>query len=248
MDHISNARILVVEDQTSDLHLIEQVLEASGFRNVGLSSDPVLVASTFDPSGLDLVVLDLWMPGLDGFALLRQLRERVPADLYFPVLVITADVTVDTRRKALLAGATDFLTKPIDVVEVTLRVRQLLEARKLQVELAHQRSQLEYAVRDRTAELAAANSELADLVRAKDEFVLRLGHELLTPLANVAALTDRLTESIGPQFSEDSGSIVRQIAEESAEATAIIESLLSTAQKGSNGAAGDKVTIQNGAP
>jgi DNA-binding response OmpR family regulator len=247
LDHISDARILVVEDQPADLHLLEQVLAASGFRNVGLSSNPVSVASMFDPSRLDLVVLDLWMPGMDGFELLRQLRERIPTDLYFPVLVITADVTVETRRRALLAGATDFVTKPIDVVEVTLRVRQLLEARKLQLELALERSRLEGAVSDRTAELAAANSELADLVRAKDEFFLRLGRELLTPLANVAALTGRLTESIGPQFSEDSGSIVRQIAEESAEATAIVEALLVTAQRDSNGAAGDQVTMRNGA-
>lgn len=217
MDHISDARILVVEDQPADRHLIEQVLAAAGFRNVGLSSDPRAVATEFDPLRLDLVVLDLWMPGMDGFALLRQLRERIPADSYFPVLVITADVTVDTRRRALVAGATDFLTKPIDVVEVTLRVRQLLETRRLQVELAHQRRQLEVTI-----------------------------NELRTPLANVLEVARKLTESIGSLPSDETESLIRLIAEGANEAAVIINDLSAGAQTDTNGVAGynDPVTLR----
>lgn len=208
MDHISDARILVVEDQPADRHLIEQVLAAAGFRNVGLSSDPLAVATDFDPLRIDLVVLDLWMPGMDGFAVLRQLRERIPSDSYFPVLVITADVTVETRRRALLAGATDFLTKPIDVVEVTLRVRQLLETRRLQVELAQQRRQLEVTI-----------------------------SELRTPLANVLEMARKLTGSKGSLPSDEAESLIRLIGEEASEAAAIINDLLVTSRNGSIGEA-----------
>jgi DNA-binding response OmpR family regulator len=217
MDHISDARILVVEDQPADRHLIEQVLAAAGFRNVGLSSDPRAVATEIDPLRLDLVVLDLWMPGMDGFAVLRQLRERIPSDSYFPVLVITADVTVDTRRRALLAGATDFLTKPIDVVEVTLRVRQLLETRRLQVELANQRRQLEVTI-----------------------------SELRRPLANVLDVARKLAGSISSLPSDEAESLIRLIAEEAGEAAAVINDLLARAPTDSNGVAGhnDPVTLR----
>jgi len=230
MDHISGARILVVEDQVADLHLIEQVLTSAGFLNVGLSSDPLTVAHMFDPTRLDLLILDLWMPGLDGFALLRQMRERIPVGTYLPVLVITADVSVDTRRRALVAGATDFLTKPIDVVEVTLRVRHLLETRRLQVELFEERSQLESLVEGRTAELATANAKLSDLVLAKDEFIASVSHELRTPLTGVLGFARELNERLDALTREEVATISRLIVEQSTEAAAIIDDLLVAAR------------------
>jgi signal transduction histidine kinase len=230
MDHVSSARILVVEDQVADLHLIEQVLAAAGFLNVGLSTDPLTVANMFDPARLDLVILDLWMPGLDGFALLRQMRDRIPAGTYLPLLVVTADVSVDTRRRALLAGATDFLTKPIDVVEVTLRVKHLLETRRLQVALFEERSQLESLVDGRTAELAAANTRLSDLVLAKDEFIASVSHELRTPLTGVLGFARELAERLPKLSQEDVASIAKLIVEQSTEAAAIIDDLLVAAR------------------
>ena len=230
MDHLSGARILVVEDQVADLHLIEQVLAAAGFLNVGISTDPLTVAHMFDPARLDLLILDLWMPGLDGFALLRQMRDKIPVGTYLPVLVITADVSVDTRRRALLAGATDFLTKPIDVVEVTLRVKHLLDTRRLQVELFEERSHLESLVEGRTAELAAANTRLSDLVLAKDEFIASVSHELRTPLTGVLGFARELAERLPKLSQEDVAAIAKLIVEQSTEAAAIIDDLLVAAR------------------
>jgi signal transduction histidine kinase len=230
MDHLSGARILVVEDQVADLHLIEQVLAAAGFLNVGLSTDPQTVTHLFDPARLDLVIIDLWMLDLDGFALLRQMRERIPVGTDLPVLVITGDASVDTRRRALLAGATDFLTKPFDVVEVTLRVRHVLETRRLQVELFEERSQLESLVEGRTADLAAANAKLSDLVLAKDEFIASVSHELRTPLTGVLGFARELAERLPILGQEEVAAIARLIVEQSTEAAAIIDDLLVAAR------------------
>lgn len=136
LGEITESRILVVEDQDADLRFLDQLLRASGFNNVSLTSDPLTVAETLDPNVFDLVILDLWMPGLDGFSLLYQMRAKVPSDRFLPFLVMTADTTIETRRRALASGATDFLTKPVDVVEVMLRVHHLLEIRRLHSALA----------------------------------------------------------------------------------------------------------------
>jgi len=76
------------------------------------------------------------MPGLDGFALLEAFVRLIPGDVYLPILVLTADATLPTRRRALALGAKDFLTKPFDAIEVILRIFNLLETRVLMLELA----------------------------------------------------------------------------------------------------------------
>jgi putative two-component system response regulator len=107
------------------------------------------------------VLLDLHMPVLDGFAVLERLQELVAPDDYLPRLVITADATTETRRRALALGAHDFLTKPIDVLETTLRVANLVRTRALHVGVRQHNARLEHAVRERTAELAQAQHEVA---------------------------------------------------------------------------------------
>ena len=128
---IQSSRILVVDDQDANLRLLEDLLGREGFSNVLCTTDPTQVVdlcTAFDP---DLLLLDLLMPGLDGFAVLEQLaRLRGPHD-FRPVLVLTADATRDARRRALALGAKDFLTKPFDNVEAMLRVWNLLETRLL---------------------------------------------------------------------------------------------------------------------
>ena len=86
------------------------------------------MAPAFEP---DLILLDIMMPELDGYAILEQLSRRIPRNEYLPVLVLTADSTISARRKALSLGAKDFLTKPFDAIEAMLRVWNLLETRLL---------------------------------------------------------------------------------------------------------------------
>lgn len=230
MDQLVDARILVVEDEDSDLRLLDQLLRSNGFNNVGLTSDPIGALERFDPDATDLVILDLWMPGLDGFAVLRQIREKCPPDMFLPVIVVTADASLDTKRRALVAGATDFLTKPVDVVEVTLRVRHLLEVRRLQAALANEHATMEQTVTSRTVELADANAQLQELVKAKDHFVAGVSHELRTPLTGVLELARELAEHPARLSSAEVEEIARVMAEEATEAASIIEDLLVVAR------------------
>ncbi|GGJ68584.1 response regulator [Deinococcus aquiradiocola] len=134
------ARILVIDDHAPNVELVEEILKTEGYRHVtGVTSAASLPAlhAQHDP---DLIILDLWMPGFDGFAALEQLHRRLPEGTYLPVLVLTADATPETRRRALALGARDFLTKPFDVFELLIRVANLLEARSLYLKVQQART------------------------------------------------------------------------------------------------------------
>jgi signal transduction histidine kinase/AmiR/NasT family two-component response regulator len=125
------SRILIVDDQPGNLRLLEDLLGREGFGNVLSTTDSTQVVDLYTAFDPDLVLLDLLMPGLDGFAVLERLaRCRAPDD-FRPVLVLTADATRDAKRRALSLGAKDFLTKPFDTVEAMLRIWNLLETRQL---------------------------------------------------------------------------------------------------------------------
>lgn len=128
-------RILVVDDNTANLTLMGALLEGAGYTDVYLLDDPTRVVASVRTEQPDAILLDLHMPGLDGFEILELLGTVVEPDDYLPVLVVTADSTTETRRRVLSAGAHDLLIKPVDVVEVVQRTRNLLETRKLNQEL-----------------------------------------------------------------------------------------------------------------
>jgi len=125
---IANARILVVDDVPANVRLIEVILRGSGYGRVESTTDPTRVCDLHRTNRYDLIVLDLRMPGLDGFGVMEQL-DAIEEDGYLPVLVITAQP--EEKLRALRAGARDFLTKPIEAAEVLARVRNLLEVRLL---------------------------------------------------------------------------------------------------------------------
>jgi EAL domain-containing protein (putative c-di-GMP-specific phosphodiesterase class I)/DNA-binding response OmpR family regulator len=132
----ANARVLIVDDEPSNLELMVQILRRQGLRGARTVSDPFAVmeaVATLDP---DLVILDLHMPGLDGYHLLRQLRGAA-AGAYLPVLVLTGDRSRDAINRALDLGANDFLAKPLDITETCLRARNLLQMRALYRTLRH---------------------------------------------------------------------------------------------------------------
>lgn len=130
-EEVLAARILIVDDQSANLRLLETLLEREGFSNVVSTTEAeqaLDLYAAFDP---DLVLLDLMMPGLSGYAVLEQFERQRAADEYRPVLVLTADATRAALRRALSLGAKDFLTKPFDPIEAMLRVWNLLETRLL---------------------------------------------------------------------------------------------------------------------
>ena len=127
--------IFVVDDNEANRRLLELILGTAGFANIRLFADGVSALSAMEDAQPDIILLDLHMPGLDGFGVLATVSKKIaPAD-FLPVLALTADVDRDARTRALAGGATDFLTKPFDAEEVVLRVRNHLRTRRLHQEL-----------------------------------------------------------------------------------------------------------------
>jgi EAL domain-containing protein (putative c-di-GMP-specific phosphodiesterase class I)/DNA-binding response OmpR family regulator len=158
-------RILVVDDQVLNAELLVRVLERAGYNGAEGLTDSAEALRRIDRDELDLVLLDLRMPGIDGFTLLERIRAR-SAMSFLPVIVLTGDVDAEARRRALGLGATDFLVKPFDVDEVVLRCRNLLELRRLHRQLAAQNAELRGEVSDRTAALDAIRRERAQIAEA----------------------------------------------------------------------------------
>jgi len=142
-EQIRAAKILIIDDETADIRVLEWALQKSDFPNFRSLTNPTQARTEFEQYQPDLVLLDLHMPEMDGFAVLKQLRKSAPAGEFLPVLVITGDTASETRTRALEAGASDFLSKPIDYMEVTLRIRNLLQTRLLHQHAQKVQSQLE---------------------------------------------------------------------------------------------------------
>ncbi|MBB3609771.1 response regulator [Rhizobium sp. BK602] len=131
IDIAAEASILVIDDEAANIALMERLLRREGFRKVTTTTDPRDAVRLFNEVAPDIVLLDLMMPHLDGFALLDAFSRLTGPASFVPIVVLTADVTVETRRRALSLGAKDFLVKPIDAVETILRIFNLLETRFL---------------------------------------------------------------------------------------------------------------------
>ena len=128
---ILNARILVVDDLEANVRLLERTLRGAGYTSVASTMDPYEVCELHRKNRYDLILLDLQMPGMDGFQVMEGLKE-IEAGGYLPVLVVT--VQPDHKLRALQAGAKDFVSKPFDLVEVQARVCNMIEVRLLHTE------------------------------------------------------------------------------------------------------------------
>ena len=154
---IFHARILIVDDQPVNVELLEYLLTSTGYQAVSSTTDPYQVAALHAAHHYDLIILDMQMPGLNGFEVMEQLRP-LEKGAWLPVLVVTAQP--DHKVQALEAGARDFLSKPIDPVEVLTRIRNMLEVRLLHREARDYNARLEHTVRARTAELQRFRSAM----------------------------------------------------------------------------------------
>ena len=130
-DEILACRILAIDDEEANVRLLANILEREGYRDVHCLTESRRALETYIALQPDLVLLDLMMPEVDGFQLLEAFSRHDAADEFRPVLVLTADTTVQARRRALALGAKDFVSKPFDVIEVGLRISNLLETRRL---------------------------------------------------------------------------------------------------------------------
>ena len=125
---ILNASILIVDDQNANVLLLEQMLDRAGYHGITSTRDPGKVCELHCQNHYDLILLDLLMPGTDGFQVMAGLKA-IETDSYVPVIVIT--VQSEHKLRALEAGAKDFISKPFHLDEVTTRIHNILEVRLL---------------------------------------------------------------------------------------------------------------------
>lgn len=210
---LTEARLLIVDDEAANVALLTRVLHRAGFTRLRSTTDSRAASDLFDEWKPDLVILDLRMPHLDGFAVLAQLGTRIAPTDYVPVLAITGDTSTCTRERVIAAGARDYLEKPFRRSEVLVRVRNLLTTRFLHRSLQQQNELLEQKVRERTAELEVALSAAEAAIRAKSRFLAAMSHELRTPLNAVIGLSGVLRQNRGGNLTSRELVYVERIAD-----------------------------------
>jgi signal transduction histidine kinase len=233
-DILFRSRILIIDDEEVNVRLLKRILEFGGFKNIVCTTDSRETLALFQDVRPDLILMDWLMPHLDGYAVVGQLSELIGPDDYLPIVVLTADVSPQAKRQALNIGATDFLNKPIDAVEVTLRVGNLLKARWAHLKIRQQNAVLEETVHRRTLHLEQALLELRQsnaeveaaresATRYKSEFVSNITHELRTPMNGVISMADLLLQT---QLDPDQNEFAKLIRESADSMIAIIDDVL----------------------
>lgn len=153
-------KILIIDDELANIQLLERILRQERFQNLTSTTDSRVAVSLFQEFRPDLVLLDWLMPHQNGRAIIKQLRVLSTGEEYLPIVVLTADATPEAKRLALASGATEFVTKPFDAIEVLLRIANLLQTRLAHLRMYEQKVALEETVRQRTANLEQAVAEL----------------------------------------------------------------------------------------
>jgi DNA-binding NtrC family response regulator len=182
---ILKANILIVDDQESNVVLLEQLLSDAGYTHVSSTMNPREVFVLHLSNNFDLILLDLQMPDMDGFQVMEGLLTNDPEN-YLPVLVVTAQP--GHKLRALQVGAKDFISKPFDLVEVKMRIHNMLEVRLLYKKLENYNKVLEQTVFERTSDLLKANMQLTQEIEERK----KTESSLQGTFAEIKLLKDRL--------------------------------------------------------
>ena len=182
---IRAANILIVDDEDASLRLLQRVLTEAGYTRVTAIKNPTAVCALHLQHDYDLILLDLQMPGMDGFSVMESLKA-LDKERYTPVIVLTAQP--DHKLRALRAGAKDFIGKPFDLLEAKTRIHNVLEVRLMYRKLESHNRLLEEAVRDRTAELSELASYLITVREDEKALLARELHDELGALLTVAKI------------------------------------------------------------
>ena len=165
-----SAKFLIVDDEAANIGVLTMMLNQWGATTLASTTHPKEALGLFTDFAPDIVLLDLMMSEMDGFQVMEHLRPLLREDDFLPILVLTADTTLRTKQRALESGATEFLTKPFDAVELKLRVLNLLRTRFLHQRLYQHNLILDSEVRERTAELKQSEIETIECLARAAEF------------------------------------------------------------------------------
>ena len=160
-DVIKQCRILVVDDNSSNITLFERMLKQNSYQNVVTTTDPTKVMPLLESQAFDLLILDINMPVMDGFDVMRAIRER-DFDFWLPIIVVTAQSDNGAKFRAMALGAKDFIVKPYEMQETLNRIRNTLESKIMHNRLEAQNQLLDAKVLERTRELELRSKELEE--------------------------------------------------------------------------------------
>ena len=197
MNDFAHSKILIVDDEMPNIMLLERLLKNEGYNSVQAIEHSPDFFKVFESYNPDLILLDLNMPEVDGFQILSRLKE-FEIDSFLPVLVLTAQMDMDIRLKALECGAHDFLNKPFDLGEVSFRIHNLLETRYLHNQIKDQNRILEEKVRQRTAELEASHDQLlhSEKLSALGKLAASISHEFNNPILGIRNILEQIQSSV----------------------------------------------------
>ena len=184
-EDLKDSRILIIDDTLANIEVLENLLMMKGYTNVSAISDSTKAIETIKSFQPELILLDLMMPEVSGFDIMEQLKQETDTFKLMRILVLTADITPESKKKALSGGASDFLTKPFDLTEVDLRIKNLLYTVYLLSQLTNQNAILEEKVAERTAELEKNLSAIETQNKALREISWIQSHVVRAPLARM---------------------------------------------------------------
>jgi len=203
--------VLIVDDLDANVQLLLRLLRAAGYTSVTSTMDSREVCDLHRKNRYDLILLDVLMPGMDGFQVIEALKEMSP-DGYLPVLVITAQP--NHKLRALQAGARDFISKPFELAEVLARVHNMLESRLLHNELYDRNEQLER------------------LVKELDQFAYVASHDLKAPLRAIGILAHWIEDDAGDKLDADGRAHLALLMSRVARMGALVDGVLAYARAG----------------
>ncbi len=184
-EDLKDARILIIDDTLANIEVLENLLMMKGYIDVKSISDSTQAIATIKAFKPELILLDLMMPQVSGFDIMEALKKETDAFALMRILVLTADITPESKKKALSGGASDFLTKPFDLIEVDLRIRNLLYTVYLLSQLTNQNAILEEKVKERTLELERNLTAIELQNKALREISWIQSHVVRAPLARM---------------------------------------------------------------
>jgi len=165
---IFNGKILIIDDESANVMVLEETLKQGGHTSIKSITDPRKALETYKNFQPDLVLLDLNMPHLNGFQVMTQIKEA-DSENNIPIMVLTAQIDQGTRLQALDAGARDFLTKPFDILEVSLRIRNMLEISLLYRQIRDSKRSLEEEHKGAIFDLTATKLKLQNEISRREK-------------------------------------------------------------------------------